>query len=163
MSSDPNESSSIYVEAAVALIYAVLLVACTIILQNVVKGYLDQFSIYVGGTIVAIFSFLIAMLLTNIGKGIIKFAMGDHFLVKSFVILSCIFLIVVCALASQWMMLWWLTAIGSVLGTIVSFFKKLFRRKVKEHVKEVRQLERDLRHQSIEDMKEIRDILRGKK
>ncbi|MCQ2079600.1 MAG: hypothetical protein MJZ38_06080 [archaeon] len=163
MSSENENSHNVVVEAVVALIYAVLLVACTIILQGAVKGYLDQFSVYVGGTIVAVFSFIFAMILTGIGKAVIKLLMGDHFLVKSFVILSCVFLVVACAVSSQWLMVWWLTAFFSVIGTILAFFKKLFRRKVKNRVREVRELERDLRHQSISDMKEIRDRLRGKR
>jgi len=162
MSRTEEKQASTIVEVIIALIYAALVVGCTIFFQNAVNDFLDDYEEYVGSFVVAIFSFIFAMIFTGIGKGIIGFCVGKHFLEKSFVIFACIFLFIICLIMNAHLLAWWLTALCSILGTFISCIKVFFKSKVKKKVNEVRDLERDIRHQSIDDAKRMMKKFRGK-
>lgn len=140
-----------------------LLVLCTILVQNLVHGYLDQYARYVGAFIVSLFTFFFATFFGSIGKSIINFVMRKRFLSKRFVILAIVFTILVCAVCSGILMIWWASAIMGSLGIIMTFFKILFKREVKKRLSMVRDVGDDLKHQSMDQVGNILNQFRGKR
>ncbi len=158
-----TEKPSLRFDVITALIYSVLLVLCTVVIQKMIHGYLDQYARYVGAFIISIFTFFFAMFFGAIGKAIINFAMRKRFLSKRFVIFAIIFTILVCAICSSQLVIWWASAIMGALGIIITFFKVLFKRELKRRISSVREVESDIRHKSFDRAEDVFNKFRGKR
>ncbi len=157
------EKPNLRFDVVTALVYSVLLVLCTVVIQNLVHGYLDQYAKYVGAFIISIFTFFFAMFFGSIGKAVINFAMRKRFLSKRFVIFAVIFTILICAICSSQLVIWWASAIMGALGIVITFFKVLFKREVKKRISAVRNMESDLRHKSFDRAEDVFNKFRGKR
>lgn len=160
---DGAEQPSFRFDLVTAVVYAVLLISCTIVVQELVHGYLDQYSRYVGVFVVSLFTFFFAAFFGSVGKSIINFVMRKRFLSKRFVILAIVFTVLVCFLCSGILMFWWASAIMGSLGIVITFFKVLFRRELRKNISRVREVESDLRHQSLDRAEHVFDRIFGRR
>lgn len=158
MESEENGGKiDIVLDAFLALIYAGLLIGCTVIVQSAVRGYLDQYEVYVGAFIVSLFAFFFSLILGAVGKTVINLAASDLYLSRNFVLFACLFAFVACMICYSLLLVWWITAVMSVIGILVTFIKKLMMRKVKHKAEVVRDIEHDLRHESIDRARAVKD------
>ena len=153
---DDSETGVFLTDAVLALIYALLLIGCTVAVQQAVRGYLDRYEVYVGALVVSFFAFFFAMILGAAGKVLLNLLMGDLYLSRSFVLFACLFSFVACVICHSMLLMWWVTAVMSVVGILITFIKKLVRKKVKHKVDEVREIERDLRHRTMDEARDFR-------
>ena len=152
-----EEVSGIWEDLIIAIIYAGLLIGCTVFVQSMVRGALDQYEAFVGAFAVSLFAFFFAMILGAVGKALLNLVMGDIYLSRNFVLFACLFTFVACAICHSILLMWWITAIMSVVGILITFIKKLVMKKVKHRVETVRDIEHDLRHESIDRARAVKD------
>ena len=152
-----SERMDLVLDALIALIYAGLLIGCTVFVQSMVRGVLGDYEKYVGAFIISLFAFFFAMILGAVGKVLLNLLMGDLYLSRNFVLFACLFSFVACAICHSMLLIWWVTAVMSVVGILVTFIKKLVMKKVKRRVETVRDIEHDLRHESIDRARAVKD------
>ena len=152
-----SERMDLVLDALIALIYAGLLIGCTVFVQSMVRGALDQYEAFVGAFVVSLFAFFFAMILGAVGKVLLILLMGDLYLSRNFVLFACLFSFVACAICHSMLLMWWVTAVMSVVGILITFIKKLVMKKVKHRVETVRDIEHDLRHESIDRARAVKD------
>jgi predicted membrane protein len=158
MESEENGGKhDLVLDASLALVYAGLLIGCTVVVQSAVRGYLDQYEVYVGAFIVSLFAFFFSLILGAVGKAVINFAASDLYLSRNFVLFACLFAFIACAVCHSMLLVWWITAVMSAIGILVTFIKKLVMRKVKHKAEVVRDIEHDLRHESIDRARAVKD------
>jgi len=164
---DDNETGDLLTDAVLALIYASLLIGCTVFVQSLVRGALDQYEAFVGAFVVSLFAFFFAMILGAVGKVLLNLLMGDLYLSRNFVLFACLFSFAACAICHSMLLIWWVTAVMSVVGILITFIKKLVMKKVKHRVETVRDIEHHLRHESIDRARavkyEVWDRFRGRR
>ena len=152
-----SEDSGLWEDILIAIVYAVLLIGCTVFVQSMVRGVLGQYEGLVGAFIISLFAFFFAMVLGAVGKVLLNFVMGDLYLSRNFVLFACLFTVTACVICHSVLLIWWVTAMMSVIGILITFIKKLFVKKVRHRVETVRDIEHDLRHESIDRARAMKD------
>lgn len=163
MESDGTEKPHIAADIIVAAVYSAILVYLTVSLQDWIHGYLDPYAKYVGGFIIAVITFALAMFIGSFGKFAVNIFVGDRFFSKYFVIFAVVFMFVFCALCSGSLLVWWMSAIMGAVGIVVTFFQKLFKREVKKNVRYARDKGAEMTKGSLDMAKDMYDRFRGKR